>query len=570
MADTEVMTMNRSGGLGPVGGRAMQAFSSFQSFIRQPAIQRAAPMIVVSLVVALGLVLILLMREPAMVTLFPRLGEEDKAQVLQQLNDQGIKAQLDAATGQVSVPRADFHRAKMLLAAAGLPKASVTGYELLTQLPMGTSRSVEQAKLKQAQESELARSIMEIRDVEGARVHLAVPERSAFVRDQAPPTASVFLKLSPGRALSNGQVQSIVHLVSSSVPFLPVANVTVVDQFGTLLTQPQRDTELGLTAQQLEHKLRFERILRERVMNLLTPVVGLGNVNTEVNVELDFTRTEQTREFYDPQQQVVRSEQESVQESSDGKARGVPGATSNQPPPPVQATPNPPANQQAAAQAEGPRSRSSTSLRNFEVSREVRSTKPALGEVKRLSVAVLLRSPKVAGADGQMVEKPLSEDERKHLTELLQEAVGFDSARGDKVAVISKTFADEVPVATRSWYDAPWLEDAVKQILVVLVLAVIVLGALRPFLNRLLTNSEVTSFSDQPITGEGETIEVREGETLDDIKARLKPKKSGISAELLDTANTYDDKVTLIRMLVGEDANRVTAVLKSLIQRDLA
>jgi flagellar M-ring protein FliF len=570
MADTDVMTMNRSGGLGPAGGRAMQAFSSFQSFIRQPAIQRAAPMIVVSLVVALGLVLILLMREPAMVTLFPKLGEEDKAQVLQQLNDQGIKAQLDGTTGQVSVPRADFHRAKMLLAAAGLPKASVSGYELLTQLPMGTSRSVEQAKLKQAQESELARSIMEIRDVEGARVHLAVPERSAFVRDQAPPTASVFLKLSPGRSLSNGQVQSIVHLVSSSVPFLPVANVTVVDQFGTLLTQPQRDAELGLTAQQLEHKLRFERILRERVMNLLTPVVGLGNVNTEVNVEMDFTRTEQTREFYDPAQQVVRSEQESIQESSDGKARGVPGATSNQPPPPVQATPAVPAAQQATAQAEGPRSRSSTSLRNFEVSREVRSTKPALGEVKRLSVAVLLRSPKVAGADGQMVEKPLSEEERKHLVELLQEAVGFDAARGDKVAVISKSFAGEVPMATRSWYDAPWLEDAVKQILVVLVLAVIVLGALRPFLNRLLTTSEVSSFSDQPITGEGETIEVREGETLDDIKARLKPKKSGISAELLDTANTYDDKVTLIRMLVGEDANRVTAVLKSLIQRDLA
>ncbi len=569
MADTDVMTLQQSGATSPAG-RAVQAVSSFKAFMRQPAVVRAAPMILVSLVVALGLLLILMMREPAMMTLFPKLGEEDKAQVLQQLNEQGIKAHLDTATGQVSVPRTDFHRAKMLLAAAGLPKASVTGYELLTQLPMGTSRSVEQAKLKQAQETELARSIMEIRDVEGARVHLAVPERSAFVRDQAPPTASVFLKLSPGRTLSNGQVQSIVHLVSSSVPFLPVANVTVVDQFGSLLTQPQRDAELGLTAQQLEHKIRVEKLLRERVMNLLTPVVGLGNANTEVNVEMDFTRTEQTREFYDPQSQAVRSQQESVQESSDGKARGVPGATSNQPPAAPQATNTPPAAAQAGAQAEGPRSRSSTSLRNFEVSREVRSTRPALGEVKRVSVAVLVRSPKVLDANGQLVEKPMSEEERKHLTELLQEAVGFDAARGDRVAIVSKTFAGEVPMVERSWYDAPWLEDAIKQIVVLLILAVIVLGALRPFLNRLLSNADYSALSDEPVTGGGETIEVREGETLDDIKARLKPKKSGISPELLDTANTYDDKVTLIRMLVGDDANRVTAVLKSLIQRDLA
>ncbi len=569
MADTDVMTLQQPGATSP-GGRAVQAVSSFKAFMRQPAIVRSAPMILVSMVILLGLALILMMREPAMVTLFPKLGEEDKAQVLQQLNDQGIKAHLDTATGQVSVPRADFHRAKMLLAAAGLPKASVTGYELLTQLPMGTSRSVEQAKLKQAQETELARSIMEIRDVEGARVHLAVPERSAFVRDQAPPTASVFLKLSAGRTLSNGQVQSIVHLVSSSVPFLPVANVTVVDQFGSLLTQPQRDAELGLTAQQLEHKLRVEKILRERVMNLLTPVVGLGNANTEVNVEMDFTRTEQTREFYDPQAQAIRSQQDSVQESSDGKARGVPGATSNQPPAAPQATNTPPPAAQAGAQAEGPRSRSSTSLRNFEVSREVRSTRPALGEVKRVSVAVLVRSPKAPDANGQLVEKPMTDEQRKHLTELLQEAVGFDAARGDKVAILSKTFAEEVPMVQRSWYDAPWLEDAIKQVLVVLVLAVIVLGALRPFLNRLLSNADYSAMSDEPVTGEGESIEVREGETLDDIKARLKPKKSGISPELLDTANTYDDKVTLIRMLVGDDANRVTAVLKSLIQRDLA
>lgn len=573
MAETKSIAMTApAGGMEPLRGKLMEGFSSVQGFMRQPAFVRAAPMILVSLVIVAGLALIYLLREPAMVTLFPKLGDEDKAQIMQVLEAQGIHAKLDGAGGQVLVPRADMHRAKMVLAANGLPKAVASGYELLTQMPLGVSRSVEQAKLKQAQESELARSIMEIRDVEGARVHLAIPERTAFVRDQAPPSASVFLKLAPGRSLSQGQIQSITHLVSSSVPFLPVANVTVVDQFGSLLTTPQRDSDLGLTAQQLEHKLRVERLLRDRIANLLTPIVGPGNVNSEVNVDMDFTRQEQTRETYDPQNQAVRSQQETVQESADQRARGVPGATANQPPNTPQLAAQPPqAGAAANAQAAGPSNRSSVSVRNFEVSREVRSVKPAVGEVKRISAAVLLRSATTVDAEGRTVEKPISDQERERLTSLLQDAVGFDAARGDKLTLISSNFADEVKMPTKSWYDAPWLEDAIKQVVILLILAVIVLGALKPFLNRLMDGAMIaTARVDEPILGEGESIEVREGETLEDIKARLKPKKSAISAELLDTANTYDDKVTLIRMLVGDDAGRVTAVLKSLIKRDLA
>lgn len=569
MAETKSIAMTApAGGMEPLRGKMMEGFSSLQGFMRQPAFVRAAPMILVSLVIIAGLALIYLLREPAMVTLFPKLGDEDKAQIMQLLEAQGIKAKLEGSTGQVAVPRAEFHRAKMVLAANGLPKAAASGYEMLTQMPLGVSRSVEQAKLKQAQEAELARSIMEIRDVEGARVHLAIPERTAFVRDQGPPSASVFLKLSPGRSLAQGQIQSITHLVSSSVPFLPVANVTVVDQFGTLLTTPQRDSELGLTAQQLEHKLRVERLLRERISNLLTPIVGPGNANSEVNVDMDFTRQEQTREIYDPQNQAVRSQQETIQESADQRARGVPGATSNQPPTTPQLAAQPP--QAGAASSNATQNKSSTSVRNFEVSREVRSVRPAMGDIKRISVAVLLRAGTTTDAEGRTVEKPISDQEKERLTSLLQDAVGFDSARGDKVTIISSNFADEVKMPTKSWYDAPWLEDAIKQVVILLILAVIVLGALKPFLNRLMDGAMIaTARVDEPIIGEGESIEVREGETLEDIKARLKPKKSAISAELLDTANTYDDKVTLIRMLVGDDAGRVTAVLKSLIKRDL-
>jgi flagellar M-ring protein FliF len=524
------------------------------------------------MIVLVGLGVIFMMREPAMTQLFPRLGDEDKQLVLQNLETNGVKAKLDPTTGTVMVPRNDFHRARMSLAAAGLPKASVTGYDILSQMPIGASRAVESVKLKQAQENELARSIMEIRDIEGARVHLAIPERSAFVRDQNPPSASVFLKLAQGRSLSLGQVQSIQHLVSSSVPYLPVASVTVVDQTGALLTAPQRDNELGLSSQQLEHKTRIEKMLRERIANLLTPIVGLGNFNSEVNVEVDFTRSEQTNETYDPNQQAIRSRQETVQESADGKARGVPGATSNQPPNTPALTATPPGGGGAGgATADSSKARSSTTVSNYEVSREVRSTRRAVGEIKRLSLAVVVRSGTQIDAEGKAAEKPLTDSERERLTSLLQEAVGYVPDRGDKITLISSSFADEQKIEGRSWYDAPWLEDAIKQVAIVMILGVVVLGALKPFLERLLDRSLSSSMAtDEPVVGEGEQIEVREGESLEDIKARLKPKKNAISAEMLDTANTYDDKVTLIRMLVGDDAARVTAVLKTLISKDVA
>lgn len=569
MSETKSVAFPTSTAFGPVGAQLFRGLSAGQEFMRQPAMVRAMPMIVVALVILVGLAAILTMREPAMTQLFPRLAEEDKALVMQNLEAQGIKGKIDQTTGTILVPRNDYHRARIQLAAAGLPKSSAAGYDILTNMPIGASRAVELVKLKQAQESELARSIMEIRDVEGARVHLAIPERSAFVRDQNPPSASVFLKLSQGRALSQGQVQSIAHLVSSSIPYLPVANVTIVDQTGALLTNPQRDNDLGLSAQQLEYKTRIEKMLRDRIANLLTPIVGIGNFNSEVNADIDFTRTEQTNETYDPNMQAVRSQQETIQESSDGRARGVPGATSNQPPNTPALTATPPGGGTAQT-ADNSRARSSTTVRNFEVSREVRSTRRAVGEIKRITLAVVVRSAMMPDENGRMVEKPLSDDERNRMTQLLQEAVGYVQDRGDKITLISSSFAEMQKLEGRSWYDAPWLEDAIKQIVIVLILGVVVLGALKPFLERLLDRSMSTSMrSEDPIVGEGESIEVREGETLEDIKARLKPKKNAISAELLDTANTYDDKITLIRMLVGDDAARVTAVLKSLIQRDI-
>ena len=564
MTDANVVTVTPTV---PMAARLSQGLSSIRSFLRQPAVMRAAPMILVAVVIAVGLLVILLLKDPAYVVLFPQLEESDKATVMQTLSDKGIKAKLDTTTGQMTVPRADFYKAKMLLASAGLPKASASGYDLLSQMPLGTSRSVESAKLRQAQETELARSIMEIHDIESARVHLAVPERSAFIREQVPPSASVVLKLATGRALGPGQVQSIVHLVSASVSFMPIENVTVVDQYGNLLSAPKQDNDIGLTSQQLDHKSRVEKMLRERIMNLLVPIVGAGNVNSEINVDMDFTHVEQTSELFDPQQQAIRSQQDSLQESAEGRARGIPGATANQPPPAPTVNSQQGTDSSSADQA---KNRSSSSVKNFEVSRDVKSTRAALGDIKHLSVAVALRSAMTTDADGKPIEKQMSDDERKHLTELIQQAVGFTAERGDKVTLIQSSFAQELPALERSWYDAPWVVDAIKELAVLIILGIIVIGALKPFLTRLMTMSDIVATGGEPIMGDGETVEVREGETLDDIKARLKPKKSGINVDLLDTANTYDDKIALIRMLVGDDSGRVTAVLKSLIQKDVS
>jgi flagellar M-ring protein FliF len=351
---------------------------------------------------------------------------------------------------------------------------------------------------------------------------------------------------------------------------MPVASVTVVDQSGGLLTNPSRDTELGLSSQQLDYKTQVEKLLRERVANLLTPIIGTGNFNSEVNADIDFTRTELTNETFDPTTQIMRSQQETIQESSDGRARGIPGATANQAPNTPALTPTPPANNNASA-SDGSRNKSSTTVRNYEVSKEIRSTRRATGDIKRLTLAVVVRSGSTVDENGKTVEKPLNDEEKGRLTQLLQEAVGYSAERGDKLTIISSSFAEEKKYETRSWFDAPWLEDAIKQLAIVLILGVVVLGALKPFLERLLDRSlSASSRADEPVVAEdGTTIEVREGESLEQIKARLKPKKSTISPEMLDTANTYDDKVTLIRMLVGDDATRVTAVLKSLIQRDL-
>ena len=574
MADTTQRTqMNQDGllrgsALVPSGGNML---ANLRTVTAQPGFQRAMPTIVAALAVVLGLAAYLYMREPARTTLYASLSEADKASVVDALANAGIDVTLDPATGEVLVPVGDYHRSRISLAAQGLPSSVPEGYAALNDIPMGVSRSVEMVRLKQAQEIELARSINEISAVQAARVHLALPERSAFVRHQEPPTASVFLQLASGRRLDESQVEAIVNLVATSVSGMARENVTVIDQTGRLLSKSLDDPASILTDTQLQHRMRLESIYRTRIETLVTPIVGPGNVNAQVNIEIDFTRSEVTEERVDPEATALRSEQNTRDVATNAEARGVPGATSNTAPTETEIAQGLPASPGGLAQTEN---LSTSELRNYEVSRRVSTTMAPSNRIVRIDAALLLRTQMVIDPEtGLEQPQDMSPETLADIERLVGSAIGLNPARGDTLNVTAKPFVATLEGVSVPWFQTDWIEQLAKQIVTVLLLAVITLGVIRPLLNRVLVPSGGAGMGHGGLTEEEadalESVEVADGETLEDIKAKLKPKKSNISLEMLDTANTYDDKVAIIRMIVGDEAGRVSNVFKQMMKKEL-
>ena len=546
--------------------RATNMLENFQKFSNEPAVQRSIPVMITLFVIFIGIVLFVSFREPTKTALFSALPESEKSRIVDVLRANGIDVSVDRTTGEVLVPSPEYYEARMKLAAEGLPSSVPQGYDLLEDIPLGTSRSVEFMKMKQTQEIELSRSINEISHILGARVHLAIPEKSVFVRDSAPPTASVFIKLADGRVLSKEQVQSIVHIVSSSIPNMASDNVTVVDQYGTLLSKPENDPNSALTEKQLAHRLKVEKLYRERIISLVTPIVGPGNLTAQVNILMDYTSSQVTEEVVDPESIAKRSEQNSAEESADRPARGIPGAVANQAPLAAELGTEAP---QSEAEAEF-RQRSTSNVRNYEVSKKLSTMVKPVGIITKVKTAVLVKNKLVETPDG-IVSQPISDEDREKISSLVKEAVGFEEDRGDSIVVTSGEFIDEIDVIETKWYEKSWFQNMVGQLSTVLILAIITFGALKPLLNRILVpvSAGGTMVTDSDIEDEKEEeVEVQEGESLEDIKAKLKPKKSAISAEMLDTANTYDDKVAVIRMIVGDESGKVSNVFRQLLQKE--
>ena len=565
------------------------AIARLREAIDQPGFRRAFPTLLASLTAVAAIVLYWGMQKPEMTTLYSSLSESEKSRVLNSLRNMGVDVQLDPATGEILVPSDEYHQSRISLAAQGLPEFSGNDMSNLDNLPLGISRSVEGVRLRQAQEVELSKSIAEISSVKAARVHLALPEKSVFVRDQTPPTASVFVNLKNGRKLDKTQILAITNLVSSSVPGMNPGNVSIVDQFGNLLSNAPDDPDQILADSQLEYRMKLENIYRNRIQSLVTPIVGSNNVNAQVNLEIDFTRREVSQEIVDPEGSATLSEQNSLNVTAKKDAIGIPGAISNEPP--QEAIVNQEENQAGAAannaeteEQEKFETKSSTELKNYENSKTFETVKNPSNVITRIDAALLIRDKKVIDPETQEITyEPVAAEVIQELENLVKSALGIKIERGDTLTITSQPFVEEFDGFEEKWYETPWFRSTVENSLLVLLIGIVALGVVRPMLNKILvptasTNSVMELYAEAETMAEmaakraTETtaVEVDEGESLDEIKAKLKPKKrGGISADLLDTANTYDDKVALVRMIVTDEAGRVANVFKQMMRDDL-
>ncbi len=456
--------------------------------------------------IAIGIAIVLWSQAPSYGPLFSGMDEKDVAEIVQVMDKQGIQYKVEAGSGAVTVPTDKVSEVRLKLAALGLPKSNSLGYELLDKdQGFGSSKSVEMVRFQRALEGEIAQTIMSIQSVKNARVLLAIPVQSVFLRDRKNPTASVVVNLYQGRSLDKSQIESIIHLVASSVPQLEAEQVTVVDQKGRLLNSNDSSSVSNLTSKQFEYKKNIEEHLMERIANILSPLVGDG-MRVQISADVDFTETDKTQELFNPQLSSLRSEQTSEVQSSLSATQGVPGALSNQPTPAGTApeTPAPPGSAQkpttadatvpgsaqksTTADATVPGSSEKNATRNFELDKTITHTRLATGLLRRLSVAVVVDDQRVLQADGKIKAQPYIPEDINRFSELVKQAVGFDSTRNDQVTVTNVAF--KIPEELEAlpeiglWKQG-WFLDLMKQVAAVLAVLFLLFGVLRPTMRHL-------------------------------------------------------------------------------------
>lgn len=545
--------------------------------------------------VAIGFAVVLWSQQPDYKPLLGNLAGMDSNQVMEALNAADIAYTVEPNSGALLVKSEDLGRARMKLAAAGVaPSDGNVGFEILDQeQSLGTSQFMEATRYRRGLEGELARTISSLNNVKGARVHLAIPKSSVFVRDERKPTASVLVELYPGRSLEPSQVMAIVNLVATSVPELTKSQVTVVDQKGNLLSDQQELSELTMAGKQFDYTRRMESLFTQRVHNILQPVLGNGRYKAEVSADVDFSAVESTSEMFNPDQPALRSEQQvNEQRSSSLPPQGVPGALSNQPPgaaaapqqanapaaPPGPVQPGQPLLDANGAQitdpatgqpmlAPYPADKREQSTRNFELDRSISYTKQQQGRLKRLSVAVVLDDKVSINAEtGEVTRSPWAAEDLARFTRLVQDSVGFDASRGDSVSVINAPFSAETgeEMIEIPFYSQPWFWDIVKQILGVLFILVLVFGVLRPVLNN-ITNAGKGSAAEG---GDGD-IELGDMGGLEGELSADRVSLGGPQSILLPSPSEgYDAQLNAIKSLVAEDPGRVAQVVKEWINAD--
>lgn len=560
---------------------------------RQPGPAQIGILAGVAALLALLTALVLWYAAPTYDVLYRGLAEEDAGQIMEALQKANIPFKVDSRTGALMVIAGQVHEARLKLASQGLPKGTINGLEALEkQDSFGVSQFMETTRYQHALEGELARSVMTIGAVESARVHLAFPKDTVFARQQQPPTASVLVRLRSGRVLDEGQVAAIIHLIASSVPKLKPDQVSVIDQYGNLLTRTGREggAGAGLNMDQLEYARRVEERYARRVEDLLTPVWGAGRVRAQISLDLDFNTSEETAERYEPREEPrpIRSEQLLEEHNPRQNPVGIPGALTNQPPGPAVApevvAPQNPANPQNPAGAPGaaqtaqspPLPTRKEVTRNYELDKRVTQVRSGPGRILRVSAAVVI-DDRITFQEGKPVRTPVTPEEMERITNLIKQAVGFNAERGDSVNVFSATFApsslsaldslntlDEVPVPM--WQEA-WFLELVKWAVVALLSLLFLWMVVRPVMRRLLPPPVVATpaleggqaallGADAEDTGLEGLLEdqVQIGGALENGRARH---------ALGSPVEQLEERMDIARALVAEDPKRAVQVIKN-------
>lgn len=533
-----------------------------------PAVRQLGLFALVAATIALGLWLFFWTQKPDYVPVHAGLDAKSTGEASELLRSAQIPFRIDPSSGALAVPTDQIGAARMTLASAGLPANNTAGFESMQgDQGFGTSQFVENARYQHALEIELARTIANLRPVREARVHLALPKPSAFTRQNEPASASVVLQLQSGSTLEQGQVDAIVHLVASSIPELPPERVTVVDQFGRMLSNADPDSDDAIGAKQFEQQRRQEAVYVQRIQELLEPMTGRGRVSTQVSVDMDFAQTEEARERYGPQPAMVRSEQvsESGNLAAATPAQGVPGSVSNTPTAANTAAAAAAANASTAAPAPpaagpaGPGSR--TAVRNYELDRTLTHTRQAPGRIRRVTAAVLVDN--VAQGVAEAGKKPkvraLTPAELTRIETLVQQAIGFDAGRGDVVSVVNAPFArDAVDTGEEGpplWQN-PRARDLLRTVLGGLAVLLLIFTVLRPAFRQLLAPK-----------GRLATATVIDTDTDEEAPVTLiapRPGKTAAAAALMD----FDEKLEVARTAVNTDAKRVAQVVRDWVESD--
>jgi flagellar M-ring protein FliF len=550
-----------------VNGDFLEGFSNL-NLLRQIGL-----MITLAASVAAGFAAVMWIQGSDYRPLYGRMDNMDITNVMEVLDQNQIKYKLDERSGALLVEADDVHMARLKLAEFGMPGDANVGFELMDkEQPLGTSQFIENTRYQRSIEGELARTITNIVSIRSARVHLAIPKKTVFVRDTANPTASVFVELFAGRSVDPAQVKAIMNLVASSVPDMKMADVTVVDQHGNLLSTGEDSSELLLASKQHQYAEEVENSVIKRINSILEPVIGAGKFKAEVSADIDFTAVEQAAEVFNPDLPAVRSEQ-TLQEVKTGgdSAGGIPGALTNQPPGTNVAAPEQidPATGQPIV-AKPPTNNREQATRNFELDRTVSYTKHQQGTLKRLTVAVVVDDKVSVNEDEETVRTAWTAEELNRLSILVRDAVGFSAIRGDSVNVLNTPFVGVTELAEEQLEEIPWwqawLMSNVKLFAGLIVFLVMVFGIILPIFKSL--SRQGGTLAEQEEARQLAALEAAGTVGMDGMSDETVTLTGGSALMLPGPENSYEHQITAIKGLIADDPGRVAQVVKKWVNRD--